>query len=61
MKSAKLLTMFSAYCHQHPEERFWQALANWAGYTIFVGRRVDAIENSFDTFFWEDDFTIWPR
>jgi hypothetical protein len=30
-KSKELLQDFSAYCEQHPEERFWQALRNWSG------------------------------
>ena len=25
------LKSFIAYCEQHPEERFWQALRNWSG------------------------------
>ena len=30
-KSNKLLTSFSKYCAEHPQERFWQALRNWSG------------------------------
>jgi hypothetical protein len=32
------LVDFVSYCLQHPEQRFWQALRNWAGTAyIFVG------------------------
>ena len=30
MKNKKLLDSFVKYCTEHPEERFWQALRNWA-------------------------------
>lgn len=26
----ELLASFVAYCEAHPQERFWQALRNWA-------------------------------
>lgn len=29
-KSLKTLARFTLYCLQHPEQRFWQALRNWA-------------------------------
>lgn len=32
MKNARQLLSFIAYCVEHPEERFWQALRNWSGY-----------------------------
>jgi hypothetical protein len=28
--NSELLGDFSAYCAKHPEQRFWQALRNWA-------------------------------
>lgn len=28
--NATKLASFVAYCQEHPEERFWQALKNWA-------------------------------
>jgi hypothetical protein len=31
VKSAKLLISFIEYCATHPDQRFWQALRNWAG------------------------------
>lgn len=30
MKSAVDLKHFVDYCHDHPGERFWQALRNWS-------------------------------
>lgn len=30
-RNSALLKSFVAYCILHPEERFWQALRNWAG------------------------------
>lgn len=30
-KNQKLLESFSAYCKMYPEQRFWQALRNFAG------------------------------
>ena len=51
-KNKKLLDSFVAYCQQHPEERFWQALRNWsrANYILMV------MEGQLprDTFYMED-------
>jgi hypothetical protein len=30
-KNQLVLADFISYCAVHPEERFWQALRNWAG------------------------------
>jgi hypothetical protein len=30
-KNKETLASFVAYCREHPEQRFWQALRNWAG------------------------------
>jgi predicted lipoprotein len=55
----ELLDSFVAYCKAHPEQRFWQALRNWAGAEyIFVGKNKDNIE---DTFYWEDKLKIDKR
>jgi hypothetical protein len=46
----KELNSFIAYCKAHPEQRFWQALRNWAGVAyIFAGKDTDNLE---DTFYW---------
>jgi hypothetical protein len=31
VRNAKLLLSFVAYCLANPDQRFWQALRNWAG------------------------------
>jgi hypothetical protein len=49
----KLLQSFTEYCHEHPEERFWQALRNWSEMAyIFAGKETDA--DLEDTFYWEN-------
>ena len=64
MNSAvKLAESLLAYCKQHPEERFWQALRNWCGYTaIFVVDYDGEDANTHrDTFQFQDDWKTWPR
>jgi hypothetical protein len=36
-KNLSLLTQFTNYCAEHPQERFWQALRNWSGYAFILG------------------------
>lgn len=51
-KNKKLLDDFIKYCEAHPEQRFWQALRNWAR-VAFVSVSKDG--NFYeDTFYWED-------
>lgn len=35
-RSGRTLFDFVAYCIQHPDERFWQALRNWSGYSFVL-------------------------
>jgi hypothetical protein len=35
-RNSKVLVDFIAYCLLHPEERFWQALRNWAGASFIL-------------------------
>lgn len=35
-KNIKLLDSFNKYCLKHPEQRFWQALKNWAKVNFIV-------------------------
>lgn len=50
-KNEKLLKDLIEYCKDHPEERFWQALRNWAAADfIFVEKSGEMV----DTFFWEN-------
>lgn len=66
-KNTELLESFQDYCIEHPEERFWQALRNWAGvafiyaqptgvpiFDIFdVDSARDEKSEVYDTFYWE--------
>ena len=55
MKSRELLASFMQYCLAHPEERFWQALRNWSGYTfIYASNEVMSDDALDDTFYWEN-------
>jgi hypothetical protein len=46
------LDSFITYCKANPEQRFWQALRNWAGVAyIFAGNDKDRLE---DTFYYMD-------
>jgi len=54
-KNQKLLKDFTNYCKAHPEERFWQALRNWARIPFLMISRngrfnYDDLE---DTFYFE--------
>jgi hypothetical protein len=58
LKSRKELSSFILYCQNHPEERFWQALQNWSGYTsimavTYIGRRFDGgiVNQTHNTFY----------
>jgi hypothetical protein len=58
MRNKKLLESFTAHCLEHPEERFWQALRNWAKVEfIFTSKHPlfhyeqDGLQ---DTFYWEE-------
>lgn len=56
-KNELKLKSFSGYCKANPEQRFWQALRNWARENeskdinfIGAGDGMDKLE---DTFYWE--------
>ena len=49
-----VLAGFVRYCEEHPQERFWQALRNWAGvYFIIASRECPVNMSEQDTFYWE--------
>jgi len=52
-ESQDLLMNFLSYCHDHPRERFWQALRNWSGaYAIrYSSQKVGLAD--VDTYYWE--------
>lgn len=61
-RNSEVLQDFVHYCRTHPDERFWQALRNWCGWSF-----VEVTDDSFycfghvlnndrhyvDTFDWE--------
>lgn len=56
-RNSKTLKSFIEYCVEHPQERFWQALRNWAGVGfIYVGDDyyLDIPSGLEDTFYWEE-------
>ncbi len=58
-KNKDLLADFTQYCWEHPEERFWQALRNWAGvnFILTASGFDDVVGTAFagiqDTFYWD--------
>jgi hypothetical protein len=53
-KNRQILDDFVHYCVLHPEQRFWQALRNWSGFS-FVGVKGIVIDGNewHDTFYFE--------
>lgn len=56
-KNNKLLSSFSEYCLEHPDERFWQALRNWSkkafilkanGYKLETGEYIQISDTFYD-------------
>jgi hypothetical protein len=61
-RNSELLDSFIAYCAEHPNERFWQALRNWSGWgCVLVSREWNTVWRSQmdgvaqDTFYWEEN------
>jgi len=54
-RNSDKLRDFTRYCCNHPHERFWQALRNWAGVNqviIVRGAHIDCQEGQLhDTFY----------
>lgn len=53
------LDSFVQYCANHPQERFWQALRNWAELAFVLSAsglnlHTNEFEGLEDTFYWED-------
>lgn len=55
-KNFKLATSFYDYCCAHPQERFYQALRNWAGVDFFIKANLKNSDidwdSAEDTFYW---------
>lgn len=59
-KNLELLDSFVRYCIEHPQERFWQALRNWCGWSfVYVGEELLDFDGlpARDTFYWEKNET----
>lgn len=54
MKSEAVLHDFVVYCHEHPQERFWQALRNWSKFSFIFGAMTHENESLVDTFYFEN-------
>ena len=53
-KDEELLADFTAYCKDHPNERFWQALRNWSEWPyVLVATSKSPRADVIDTFYWE--------
>jgi hypothetical protein len=53
-RNSEQLGSFVVYCELHPDERFWQALRNWAGVAHIVVSSECPVNNSeHETFSWE--------
>lgn len=56
-RNSRILDSFVDYCIAHPQLRFWQALASWAGHNgklVFVEQdQVMDTQYISDTFYWE--------
>jgi hypothetical protein len=53
LRSKPLLDSFILYCHEHPSERFWQALRNWSGHNFIMACGLKDDPRTWeDTFYW---------
>jgi len=52
-KNIAVLNDFIHYCIAHPEQRFWQALRNWANAPSILIRKEFSDEGE-DTFYFEE-------
>lgn len=52
-KNSAVRVSFVEYCKKHPDQRFWQALRNWSGYTIIYATNELPTKPVKDTFYWE--------
>jgi hypothetical protein len=48
------LASFMGYCYAHPEQRFWQALCNWADVHAVLVRPLGGVQ-IIDTYYLKDN------
>jgi hypothetical protein len=53
VRSAETRQAFIKYLEDHPEERFWQAVRNFSGYTFVLASDILPVDGQLDTFYWE--------
>lgn len=51
-KNSLMMTEFSQYCYDHPEQRFWQALRNWSKWAAVYVAKNDDHPKPMDTYYW---------
>lgn len=62
-RNSKVLRSFVKYAEEHPTERFWQALRNWAGaLKIYFEYENQAVDDEIceDTFYWTGRYENKP-
>ena len=52
-RNKETLQSFVEYCFEHPTERFWQALRNWADVNYLFVADTHEADGVVDTFYWE--------
>jgi hypothetical protein len=59
-RNNETLESFIIYCAEHPQLRFWQALASWAGYSFIFASDTGphdlntfSIDDLTNTYYWE--------
>lgn len=56
-RSEELLKDFTQYCKENPNQRFWQALLMWSGWSyLYVTHTPAGDSNLKDTFYWESKY-----
>ncbi len=53
IRSAETKEAFIKYLADHPEERLWQAVRNFSGYSFILASDILPVEGQLDTFYWE--------
>lgn len=56
MRSEKTKQAFIKYMEEHPDERFWQSIRNFSGYSFIIASDIlpTVPESQQDTFHWEE-------
>jgi hypothetical protein len=58
-RNSETLASFVAYCEASPDLRFWQALANWAGWHIILASK-PPIRYDSDAVVWRPEEVLDP-